>query len=116
MKKRLVSILLVLVMVLGMLPTVAFAADTAATRISTEAEFVAMEAGGNYILDTDITITKPHSGDFQGHFDGNGYTITLSGMTSSPFGIVNGEPEGCRFGDRHKLSRRYCRYGQHGRR
>ena len=38
----------------------------------------------------DITITKPHSGDFQGHFDGNGYTITLSGMTSSPFGIVNG--------------------------
>ena len=90
MKKRLVSILLVLVMVLGMLPTVAFAADTAATRISTEAEFVAMEAGGNYILDTDITITKPHSGDFQGHFDGNGHTITLSGMTSSPFGIVNG--------------------------
>lgn len=90
MKKRLVSILLVLVMVLGMLPTVAFAADTAATRISTEDEFVAMAAGGNYILDTDITITKPHSGDFQGHFDGNGYTITLSGMTSSPFGIVNG--------------------------
>ena len=90
MKKRLVSILLVLVMVLGMLPTVAFAADTAAMRISTEAEFVAMEAGGNYILDTDITITKPHNGDFQGHFDGNGNTITLSGMTSSPFGIVNG--------------------------
>lgn len=90
MKKRLVSILLVLVMVLGMLPTVAFAADTAATRISTEDEFVAMAAGGNYILTQDITITKPHSGDFQGHFDGNGHTITLSGMTSGPFGIVNG--------------------------
>lgn len=90
MKKRLVSILLVLVMVLGMFPTVAFAADTAATRISTEDEFVAMAAGGNYILTQDITITKPHSGDFQGHFDGNGHTITLSGMTSGPFGIVNG--------------------------
>ena len=91
MKKRLVSILLVLVMVLGMLPTVAFAADTAATRISTEDEFVAMAAGGNYILTQDITITKPHSGDFQGHFDGNGHTITLSdNMTSGPFGIVNG--------------------------
>ena len=90
MKKRLVSILLVLVMVLGMLPTVAFAADTAATRISTEDEFVAMAAGGNYILTQDITITKPHSGDFQGHFDGNGHTITLSGMTSGSFGIVNG--------------------------
>ena len=89
MKKRLVSILLVLVMVLGMLPTVAFAAETAAP-ITTAEEFAAMAAGGNYILDTDITITKPHSGDFQGHFDGNGHTITLSGMTSSPFGIVNG--------------------------
>ena len=90
MKKRLVSILLVLVMVLGMLPTVAFAADTAATSISTAEEFAAMDAGGNYILTQDITITKPHSGDFQGHFDGNGHTITLSGMTSGPFGIVNG--------------------------
>lgn len=89
MKKRLVSILLVLVMVLGMFPTVAFAAETAAS-ITTAEEFAAMDAGGNYILDTDITITKPHSGDFQGHFDGNGHTITLSGMTSSPFGIVNG--------------------------
>lgn len=89
MKKRLVSILLVLVMVLGMLPTVAFAADTAAP-ITTAEEFAAMDAGGNYILKQDITITKPHSGDFQGHFDGNGHTITLSGMTSSPFGIVNG--------------------------
>lgn len=89
MKKRLVSILLVLVMVLGMLPTVAFAADTP-TEITSAEEFATMDAGGNYILDTDITITKPHSGDFQGHFDGNGHTITLSGMTSSPFGIVNG--------------------------
>ena len=89
MKKRLVSILLVLVMVLGMLPTVAAAAD-APTEITSAEEFATMDAGGNYILDTDITITKPHSGDFQGHFDGNGHTITLSGMTSSPFGIVNG--------------------------
>ena len=89
MKKRLVSILLVLVMVLGMLPTVAFAADTP-TSIKSAQEFADMTAGGNYILTQDITITKPHSGDFQGHFDGNGHTITLSGMTSSPFGIVNG--------------------------
>ena len=89
MKKRLVSILLVLVMVLGMFPTVAAAAD-APTEITSAEEFATMDAGGNYILDTDITITKPHSGDFQGHFDGNGHTITLSGMTSSPFGIVNG--------------------------
>ena len=43
MKKRLVSILLVLVMVLGMLPTVAFAADTP-TSIKSAQEFADMTA------------------------------------------------------------------------
>ena len=91
MKKRLVSILLVLVMVLGMLPTVAFAAEETPTSIKTAEEFANMEPGGNYILDTDITITKPHNGDFQGQFNGNGHTITLAdGMTSGVFGIVAG--------------------------
>ena len=49
MKKRLVSILLVLVMVLGMLPTVAAAAD-APTEISSAEEFATMPASGDYIL------------------------------------------------------------------
>ena len=61
MKKRLVSILLVLVMVLGMLPTVAFAADTP-TSIKSAQEFADMTAGGNYILTKDIEISKPASG------------------------------------------------------
>lgn len=52
MKKRLVSILLVLVMVLGMFPTMAAAAD-APTEITSAEEFATMDAGGNYILDTD---------------------------------------------------------------
>ena len=77
MKKRLVSILLVLVMVLGMLPTVAFAADTAAP-ITTAEEFAAMDAGGNYILTRDITITAPYAKDFTGTFNGGGNTITLN--------------------------------------
>ena len=77
MKKRLVSILLVLVMVLGMLPTVAFAADTAAP-ITTAEEFAAMDAGGNYILMRDITITAPYAKDFTGTFNGGGNTITLN--------------------------------------
>lgn len=77
MKKRLVSILLVLVMVLGMLPTVAFAAETAAP-ITTAEEFAAMDAGGNYILMRDITITAPYAKDFTGTFNGGGNTITLN--------------------------------------
>lgn len=77
MKKRLVSILLVLVMVLGMLPTVAFAADTP-TEISSAEEFATMDAGGNYILKGDITITAPYAKDFTGTFNGGGNTITLN--------------------------------------
>ena len=77
MKKRLVSILLVLVMVLGMLPTVAFAAETA-VPITTDKEFAAMDAGGNYILMRDITITAPYAKDFTGTFNGGGNTITLN--------------------------------------
>lgn len=77
MKKRLVSILLVLVMVLGMLPTVAFAAETA-VPITTDKEFAAMDAGGNYILTRDITITAPYAKDFTGTFNGGGNTITLN--------------------------------------
>lgn len=77
MKKRLVSILLVLVMVLGMFPTVAAAAD-APTEITSAEEFATMDAGGNYILKGDITITAPYAKDFTGTFNGGGNTITLN--------------------------------------
>ena len=76
MKKRLVSILLVLVMVLGMLPTMAAAADTP-TEISSAEEFAAMSASGDYILKEDITITAPYGSNFSGTFDGDGHTVML---------------------------------------
>ena len=76
MKKRLVSILLVLVMVLGMLPTVAAAAD-APTEISSAEEFATMPASGDYILKADIIITAPYGNNFSGTFDGDGHTVTL---------------------------------------
>ena len=76
MKKRLVSILLVLVMVLGMLPTVAAAAD-APTEITSAEEFATMPASGDYILKADIIITAPYGNNFSGTFDGDGHTVTL---------------------------------------
>ncbi len=78
MKKRLVSILLVLVMVLGMLPTVALAAEETPKSIKTAEDFANMEPGGNYRLDADIPeiITAAYE-NFSGTFDGNGHTITL---------------------------------------
>ncbi|MBS5574889.1 MAG: DUF4430 domain-containing protein [Firmicutes bacterium] len=76
MKKRLVSILLVLVMVLGMFPTMAAAAD-APTEITSAEEFATMPASGDYILKADIIITAPYGNNFSGTFDGDGHTVTL---------------------------------------
>ena len=57
--------------------------------VSTEAEFLAMEAGKNYHLTADITVSKTwnagadvtaNSGNtaFTGTFDGNGHTVTIT--------------------------------------
>ena len=77
MKKRLVSILLVLVMVLGMFPTMAAAAADALTEITSAEEFATMPASGDYILKADIIITAPYGNNFSGTFDGDGHTVTL---------------------------------------
>ena len=83
MKKRLVSLLLVLIMVLGMLPTTVFAADAATESITTAEQFAKMDAEGSYRLDADITITAPYEEDFYGSFDGNGHKITLNITSAS---------------------------------
>ena len=54
MKKRIASLLLVIVMLLGLIPAQAFAAG--ATAISTAEAFAAMEADGSYELTADITV------------------------------------------------------------
>ena len=89
MKKRLISVLLVLVMVLGMLPTVAMAADTP-IEISTAEKFAEMESGKSYILTKDITIKEPYSkgSGFSGSFDGGRHTITLEISQSSANGSL----------------------------
>ena len=44
-----------------------------------------MDAGGNYKLTTDITITAPYADEFTGTFDGDGHTVTLDGTTNGVF-------------------------------
>ena len=57
MKKRILSMFLALVMVFGLLPAPAIAADTV-TTISSAEDFAAMKYNGNYKLTKDI-ITEP---------------------------------------------------------
>lgn len=79
MRKRVLSLLLVLVMLLGLLPTGVLAADTA-TGVSSQEELAGM-TDGSYILTDDITLDDSWLAiDFSGTLDGNGYTITLDGQ------------------------------------
>ena len=74
MKKRLISVLLVLVLLLGLLPTVALAADPEPVR--TAKDFADMTPTGNYYLENDIEISTPYPKEFSGTFDGRGCKIT----------------------------------------
>ncbi|MBO7359717.1 MAG: hypothetical protein J6V48_01190 [Clostridia bacterium] len=76
------SIIISVLMVLS-LCVVGISADDA-TKVTTSAEFLAMQADGNYILDADIVVTASYGAGetptaFVGTFDGNGHTITVSG-------------------------------------
>ena len=84
MKKRALSLLMAVIMVVSLLPTAAWAAGET-VEITNAKGFSEMAADGNYILMSDITITAPYGGgstlsnitQFTGTFDGNGHTITL---------------------------------------
>ena len=79
MKKRVLSLLLVFVMVLGLLPTGVLAAD-GATEVSDQSGLAGMTEGGSYILTADIGLSEWTAIDFSGTLDGNGHTITLTGQ------------------------------------
>lgn len=82
MKKRALSLLMAFIMVVGLLPTTAWAAGTA-KEISTPEQFAGMDADGDYILTKNITVSTPYANAFSGTFDGNGHTITLRILSTS---------------------------------
>ncbi len=85
MKKALVF-LLTLVLLIGLIPTVAvFAVEeddgpstTAPVAVSSPAGFAAMLPNGSYYLTCDITLDATYAGKFSGTFDGKGFTVTTS--------------------------------------
>ncbi len=78
MKKRMLSLLLVLVMVMSLLPAPAMAAEV--TEISNQAQLAAV-SDGNYKLTADIELDSSWTARNlnSGSFDGDGHTITLNG-------------------------------------
>lgn len=76
MKKRALSLLMALVMIISLLPATARAAEP--KEITDAAGFAGMTASESYILTKDIEVSTPYAGEFTGTFDGNGHKITLS--------------------------------------
>ena len=85
--KRTISILVIVAMMLASVLAIvpASAAETPeGTAINSAADFAAMDAAGTYYLATDITLTEMYSkANFTGTLDGNGKTITLSGIPTA---------------------------------
>ena len=55
------------------------------TFVATEAEFLAMEPGGKYLLTADFTVFAQYGGTFSGVLDGAWHTVTLGGEQSALF-------------------------------
>ena len=107
MKRRMLSLLLIAVMVLGMLPTVAFAAPAqngGIYQISTAEDLLwfaqEVNAGGTGIkgmLAADIDLSDvsdwpgigTESKPFSGTFDGQGYTVTFKDANVGLFGCIS---------------------------
>ena len=88
MKKRALSLLMAFVMVLSLLPATARAADVQEITDADGLAAIANDPSGSYVLKNDIgseskPVTEAIAGTFTGTFDGAGYTITLSILSTS---------------------------------
>ena len=89
--KKTVSFLIIISMLLSsVLLLIPVGAASEGTPISSEAEFLAMNAGGDYYLTCDITLGSSYFSDFSGHLDGRGHKITLGGVSTAFKSIVGG--------------------------
>lgn len=88
LKKRILSFLLALCLMLGLLPSAALARDEAQAVDNAEA-FADMAPDGNYVLTGDITVSSPYGQPFSGIFDGGGHTVTLAISGDSRVGLFS---------------------------
>lgn len=96
MKKRALSLLMAVIMVVSLLPTAVWAAEETVTEISTAAQLadISKNPSGSYVLKNDIgsegkPVTAAISGTFTGTFDGNGHTVWLAIPSGNNVGLFS---------------------------
>ena len=90
MKKRALSLLMAVIMVVSLLPTAVWAAEETDdwSTVDSPETFAAMTAAGKYKLTKDITVSAPYASNFTGIFDGDGHTITVNIKGNGLFSII----------------------------
>ena len=90
MKKRALSLLMAVILVVSLLPTAVWAAEETDdwSTVDSPETFAAMTAAGKYKLTKDITVSAPHASNFTGIFDGDGHTITVNIKGNGLFSII----------------------------
>lgn len=94
MKKRALSLLMAFVMVIGLLPVTARAAEPKEITDAAGLAAIANDPSGSYVLKNDIgseskPVTKAIAGTFTGTFDGAGYTVWLNIPSGNNVGLFS---------------------------
>ena len=96
MKKKLLSVLLVLVMLIAVFPPSVFAADDAVAKIGDvtytdlQEAFDAAQEGDTVELTADLTLDKQITASYSGVFDLKGHTLSLA-HTTNAFRVINAD-------------------------
>ena len=76
--RKTLALILSVIMTLSVCSFVIPVSAAEGTAINTAEDFANMAAEGNYYLNADITISSTYANPFNGTFDGNGHTVTVS--------------------------------------
>lgn len=96
MKKKLLSVLLVLVMLIAVFPPSVLAADDAVAKIGNvtytdlQEAFDAAQEGDTVELTADLTLDKQITASYSGAFDLKGHTLSLA-HTTNAFRVINAD-------------------------
>ena len=94
MKKRILSLCMILVLCLGLLPTTVMAAENTPSTLTVGNVTVDTSQGGYWTTDTDGNLAPGNENNYNVHYDTGSNTLTLNGATitgetttSNPYGV-----------------------------
>ena len=94
MKKRILSLCMVLVLCLGLLPTTVMAAENTPSTLTVGNVTVDTSQGGYWTTDTDGNLALGNESNYNVHYDPGSNTLTLNGATITGNDNISSVPYG----------------------